>query len=115
MPDYFKGLVDRRGRPIEKAVLTQTVAGPSLTGVRSPLSGYPGDGLTPPKLTQIMREADQGQPLRFYELAEQIEERDLHYAGVLGVRKRSVSQLEISIEDGSDAAEHKAQADMVRG
>lgn len=110
----YQGLVDHRGRPIEKAVLTQTVAAASTTGVRSPLAGYPGDGLTPPRLTQILREADQGQPLRFYELAEQIEERDLHYAAVLAVRKRSVSQLEITIEDASDKPEHKAQAQMVR-
>ena len=110
----YQGLVDARGRPIQKKQLTGTVAGPTVTGIRSPLTGYPGDGLTPPALTALLREADQGMPLRYYELAEQIEERDLHYAAVLGVRKRSVSQLEITIEDGSDDAAHKAQAEMVR-
>lgn len=110
----YDGLVDARGRPIEKKQLTQTVAGPTLTGVRSPIANYPADGLTPPRLTQILREADQGQPLRYLEVAETIEERDLHYAAVLGVRKRSVSQLEITIEAGSADPAHEKHAEMVR-
>lgn len=114
MADFYKGITDHRGRPIEKKRLTETVAAASFGGVRSPLSDYPGDGLTPPILSAILKEADQGYPRRFYEIAETIEERDLHYAAVLGVRKRSVSQLEIVIEDGSDDPAHISQAEMVR-
>jgi phage gp29-like protein len=43
-----------------------------------------------------------------------VEERDLHYAGVLGTRKRSVSQLEITVEAACDDARHEAQAEAVR-
>lgn len=107
-------LVDSRGRPLRKEVLTREVAGPTLAGVRQPVSGYPGDGLTPVRLARILREADQGEPLSYFELAEQIEERDLHYAGVLGTRKRSVSQIDITVEAASDSAEDVARADMVR-
>ncbi|MEQ1689108.1 MAG: DUF935 family protein, partial [Sphingopyxis sp.] len=108
------GLLDHRGHPIEKALLTRVVAGPTLTGVRSPMSGYPADGLTPIRLASILREADQGEPLRYFELAELIEERDLHYAGVLATRKRSVAQIEMSVEAASDDAADVAKADLIR-
>jgi phage gp29-like protein len=87
---------------MKKATLTHDVAGPTLSGVRSPITGSPADGLNPVRLANILREADYGDPLRFLELAEVIEERDPHYQGVLGTRRRSVTQLEISIEPASD-------------
>lgn len=108
------GLVDHNGRPLRREVLTREVAGPTLAGVRSPYSGYPGDGLTPVRLANILREADQGDAMRYFELAEQIEERDLHYLGVLGTRKRSVAQLDITVEAASDDAHDVRIADMVR-
>lgn len=108
------GLVDLHGRPLRREVLTREVAGPTLAGVRSPYGGYPGDGLTPVRLANILREADQGDPMRYFELAEQIEERDLHYLGVLGTRKRSVAQLDITVEAASDDAHDVQIADMVR-
>lgn len=102
------------GQPIKRDVLKVEIAGPSITGVRSPLTGYPGNGLNPNRLAAIMREADHGEPLRYFELAEQIEERDLHYTGVLGTRRRSVTQLDITVEaaDDQDAA-YKQHADMI--
>ncbi len=107
-------LLDHRGRPIERKALTQEVAAATVSGVRTPLTSYPGDGLNPVRLANILREADQGHPLRQLELAETVEERDPHILGVLGTRKRSVAQLEITVEDGSSAAEHKAQAEAIR-
>jgi len=107
-------LVDQYGRPLQRELLTREVAGPSVTGVRSPLAGYPADGMTPVRLADILREADQGEPLRYFELAEIIEERDLHYAGVLATRKRSVAQIDITVEAASDSPEDVARADLVR-
>ncbi|MBN8955715.1 MAG: DUF935 domain-containing protein [Rhizobiales bacterium] len=107
-------LYDQFGRPIERDVLKQSIAGPTIAGVRSPYSGYPGDGLNPRRLASILREADAGDPLRYLELAEQIEERDLHYVGVLGTRKRSVTQLDITVDAASDDPQHVAHADMLR-
>ncbi len=114
MPDTFKGLTDQWGRPIEKAALTQEIAAATLTGVRTPVTGYPGDGLTPERLGQILREADGGDPLRYLELAETAEERDPHYTGVLGTRKRSVAQLDITVEAGSEDSAAEEQAETVR-
>lgn len=107
-------LVDQHGRPLRKEVMTREVAGPTIGGVRSPIADYPADGLNPARLANILREADQGEPLRYFELAEIIEERDLHYAGVLATRKRSVAQIDITVEAASDAAEDVAKADVVR-
>lgn len=102
------------GQPIRREVLTSDQARPTLTGVRQVQTGYPGDGLNPQRLAGIMRQADQGDPLRYLELAEQIEERDQHYTGVLGTRKRSVAQLPIVVDAASDSAKDVEIADMVR-
>lgn len=107
-------ILDRFGRPIQKEVLQTEIAGPTISGVRSPITGYPGNGLNPGRLAMIMREADQGEPMRYLELAETIEERDLHYVGVLGTRKRSVSQLEVTVEAAGDTAAYQEHAQMVR-
>ena len=118
------GLIDQWGQPLRREVLTREIAAPggsgsagnasAIGGVRSPIGGYPADGLTPPGLADLLRSADQGEPLGYFELAEQIEERDLHYAGVLATRKRSVSQIEVTVEAASDSAEDVARADVVR-
>lgn len=114
MADYYRGLTDQWGRKIERKVLTEEIAAATITGVRSPITSYPGDGLDPVRLANILKDADQGNPLAYLELAETIEERDLHYAGVLGTRKRSVSQLEVTVEAASDDQLDTEQADMVR-
>ncbi|WP_316191267.1 MULTISPECIES: DUF935 domain-containing protein [unclassified Bradyrhizobium] len=113
MATVVSQIIDEYGRPIQRELLTREVAGPRVGGVRSPISGYPSDGLNPIRLANILRSADAGDPLRFFELAELIEERDLHYAGVLGTRKRSVSQLDIQVDAADDSAEAKAHADWI--
>ena len=81
--------------------------------MRSPYSGYPGDGLNPRRLATILREADLGDPIRYFELAETIEERDAHYTGILATRKRSVAQLEIHVVAADATPQAKADADMI--
>ena len=107
-------LVDQYGQPLRRELLTRDVAVPTIAGVRSPIAGYPANGLNPTRLANILLEADQGDPQQYLELAELIEERDLHYAGVLGTRKRSVAQIDITVEAASDAPEDLRRADMVR-
>lgn len=107
-------LVDHRGRPLRSEVLAREMAGPSMGSVRTPFAGYPADGLNPIRLAQILRAADMGSPLNYFELAEQIEERDLHYAGVLATRKRSVAQLDVTVEAASDSPHDIEIADFVR-
>lgn len=103
------------GNPIDyDDVFGPPKAGPTLTGVRSPISGHPADGLTPTRLASIHRAAATGNPLAWLELAEDIEERDPHYLSVLGTRRRSVAQLPITIEAASDDDEHVRHADFLR-
>jgi len=107
-------LVDQWGQPLRRDLMTRDVGGPGLTGVRSPISGYPADGMNPARLAALLREAAEGEPLQYFELAELIEERDLHYAGVLGTRKRSVAQIDVTVEAASDDPEDVRRADLVR-
>jgi len=103
------------GRPVDlDELFGEPRAAATLTGVRSPISGHPADGLTPSRLAAIHRNAAQGDPLAYLELAEDIEERDLHYAAVLGTRKRQVAQLPITVEAASDDPEHIKHADFIR-
>lgn len=107
-------LLDRWGKPVQRKILTEEVAAATIGGVRSPISGTPADGLDPRRLGQILRAADQGDPIQYLELAEVIEERDPHYVGVLGTRRRSVSQIDISVEAAGDDARAVEIAEMVR-
>ncbi len=106
-------LVDQLGRPFRRQDLTREIAGPTVTGVRQVLGGHPEQGLTPGRLAAILREAEDGDAIRYLELAEAMEEKDPHYRSVLGTRKTQVSQLDITVEPASDAAEDVADAVLV--
>ncbi|WP_425099145.1 DUF935 domain-containing protein [Tropicibacter sp. S64] len=103
-------VLDQFGRPMRTRELTTEWAAPTISGVRSPLAGHPGDNLDPRRLAMILREAEAGDPIRQLELAEVIEERDPHYLGVLGTRRRSVSQLDVTVEAASDDETDKKAA-----
>lgn len=107
-------LLDAQGRPVRRGVLTMEVAAATVGGVRSPIAGYPADGLTPAGLADILREADVGNPLRYLELAETIEERDPHYLGVMGTRRRSVAQIGVTVDAASEDPEDEAIAQEIR-
>ena len=113
-------ILDAYGRPIRKARLRQEIAGPSTTAVRPIISTHQSVAIMPTRLASILREAENGYGTAYVDLAEEMEEKDLHYQAVLGTRKRQVSQLSITVEpamehgkeEPSKAAE--ADADLVR-
>lgn len=110
-------LLDQFGRPLEavaEADLLERQAVASFGSVRQIQSGHPADGLNPVKLAAILREAETGDATAYLELAEQMEERDLHYAAVLGVRKRAIRSLVPRIEAGDDTAAGQELAEMTR-
>ncbi|WP_052507983.1 phage portal protein family protein [Sphingomonas hengshuiensis] len=109
-------LIDSRGRPLRSAtdVLTREIGGPTMAGVRSVLSGHPAQGLDPLRLTQILRAAETGDATAYLELAEEMEEKDLHYLSVLGTRKRAVSQLPVEVEAAGEGPEYEGDAQLVR-
>ena len=109
-------LLDQYGQPIAKTdrgKLRDQVAGPTLAGVRAPFAALLSGGYTPHRLARIHRQADLGLSLEYMQLAEDIEERDLHYSAVLGTRKRQMSQLPITVEAIRTDADHKMQADFL--
>lgn len=116
MPEQERetGLVDVQGKPIRRKGLKQEVAFPTMTGVRSVISDHPEIGLTPERLAQILLAAEQGDAMAQLELAESMEEKDLHYAAVIGVRKRAVSGMELTVEAASDKPADERAAELVR-
>ena len=97
-------LVDQYGRPISTATLKKEQAAPTLTGVRRPNTEHQASGLTPGKLGRLLKSSINGDQEAYLALAEEMEERDLHYAGVLGSRKLQVAGLDITVEAASDSA-----------
>lgn len=107
-------LIDAQSKSVKQKDLMTERATPTLGGVRQVISGHPAESLDPVRLAYIHRAAAQGEPEKYFELAEDIEERDLHYFGVLATRKRSVSQLPITVSEASDSSDHKKHAEFVR-
>lgn len=102
------------GLPIRRDTLMQELAAPTLAGVRSAWNDGIAARLTPVRLAQILKAADQGDGHDFLTLAEEMEERETQYGTVLAVRKRAVQGLEIQIEAASDDPDDVAIADEVR-
>ena len=109
-----KTLYDAYGNPIDKNRLYEEQAAPTVTGVRQILSGHPAQNLTPSRLTSLLLAAEQGDALAYLELAEEMEEKDLHYRSVLSTRKLQVAGLPVQVEAASDSTEDVKAADLVR-
>lgn len=93
------------GRPLVKDNLGVELAAPARTSVRTIQSGHPAQGLTPHRLGRLLREAEDGDAVAYYELAEEMEEKDLHYLAVLRTRKLAVARLPIEVEAADDSPE----------
>lgn len=93
------------GRPLTRDNLGVEIAAPARTSVRTIQSGHPAQGLTPARLGRLLRDAEDGDAIAYYELAEEMEEKDLHYLAVLRTRKLAVARLPIEVEAADDSAE----------
>lgn len=110
-------VLDRYGRPMEAPTqkdLEEELMAPSMGSVRSPFGGHPADGLTPVRLGVILREAEIGDATAYLEMAEQMEEKDLHYGGVLGTRKRAIRKMELVVTPGDDTDQAQMAAELTR-
>lgn len=108
-------LVDQYGKAIDTGILTEELAAPELTGIRQAWDATViTSGLTPERLVAILQNAAINDAYEYLTLAEEMEERDLHYAAQLGTRKRAVTGLEISVEAATDSREDVRLADSVR-
>lgn len=105
---------DAYGRLVDATALRHEQVVPNVMGVKRRTAMHPAAGLTPAGLATMLRESIDGDPERYLALAEDMEERDNHYAGVLGIRKRQVAGLEISVDAAADDATSVRAADLVR-
>lgn len=106
--------LDAYGRPVQTAKLKEEQAAPTLQGVRRRDALHPAAGLTPGRLAQILRASIESTPEDYLALAEDIEERDLHYASVMQTRKLQVAGLEVTVEAAGEDARSIEIADFVR-
>src|SRR5271156_774035 len=108
-------LYDAYGREVDTGMLREEQAAPTMAGVRNIYSVmHPSIGLTPERLSRILHEAEIGDPYLYLELAEEIEEKDLHYLAVLSTRKNAVAQLDVIVRAVSSSSEDQRAAAMVR-
>jgi phage gp29-like protein len=91
------GLIYPNGTPIIREVMTEKISAATLTGVRQAIGTLMTPGLDPCGLATLLLEAIDGDPMAYMQLAEEIEEKELQYASVLGTRKRQVAQLDITV------------------
>lgn len=107
-------LLDAYGRPIDMRALRAEQAAPTSAGIRRHDAMHPAAGLTPGRLARLLRDSIEGDPEQYLALAEDIEERDLHYASVLATRKLQVAGLEIKVEAAGEDATAVEHANLVR-
>lgn len=98
----------------QRELLEGELSAASLTGVRRAWNEAIARDLTPSRLAGLLRRAADGDADSYLALAEEMEEMDLHYASVLGTRKRALSGIEPRVEAASDQARDIAIADAVR-
>ncbi|MCT7668170.1 DUF935 domain-containing protein [Shinella kummerowiae] len=107
-------IIDQWGNPVSVQQLQKEVAAPTLGGINSVWTPTIVSGMTPLILADVLRSAARGYPDQFFAMATEMEERDLHYAAVLGTRKRAITGIEPIIVAASNDKEDETIAEAVR-
>lgn len=107
-------ILDHRGNPVQSKQLAKELAAPTMSGVRTVWDESVTGGLTPYRLAALLQNAAAGDARDYLTLAEEMEERDLHYRCELGKRRLAVAALPVVVEAASDAADDIRLADEVR-
>jgi len=107
-------LYDHRGNKTQSAQLGKELAAPTLSGIRSIWDETVTGGLTPYRLAALLQGAAEGDANDYLALAEEMEERDLHYRCEMSKRRLAVASLPVVIESASDDEKDVMLADAVR-
>ncbi|UQV24053.1 DUF935 domain-containing protein [Vibrio sp. J383] len=110
-------IVDSTGKPLkaDKTLLSEDIAKAYTTSVRNPRPASVASTLNPLRLAGLLRSVvDGNNPQDYMTLAEEMEERDLHYAAQLRTRKLAVAAIEPTVEPASDEQVDLDMADRVR-
>ena len=102
---YNPAIDDGTSRPIRAAV--------AIGDPQDKYSEYPSSGLSPRRLAEIFREADEGNVLRQMELFEEMEEKDTHLFSQLQTRKLAVTGLDWEVQPFSEEERDIAIAEFV--
>lgn len=106
-------ITDQFGRPFESRRMPEKrplAAAPILDTWRD----YVSAGLTPQKLSTLLREADAGDVRRQAELFDQMEEKDAHLLGEAEKRRNAILDIEFEIIPATDDSKDIQTADFVR-
>lgn len=107
-------LYDARGQPVQTAALKREHSAPKGGTVRHESRSSQASTLTPARLGRLLREADDGNTEAYCTLADEVEERDMHYRSVLQTRKLAVSGVEVMVEAPTDGARDRRIADDMK-
>lgn len=107
-------IYDHRGNPVQSRQLSKEIAAPTLTGIRTVWDTTVAGGLTPFKLASLLQGAASGDANDYLTLAEEMEERDLHYRCEMSKRKLAVASLPVTVEAATDDARDVMLADEIR-
>lgn len=98
MVERTSSILGPDGKPIVIHALSQEVATPTIAGVRRTHEDRVASGLTPERLGSILREAAIGNARAYLTLAEEMEERYLHYASQLQTRRLAIESVDFTVE-----------------
>lgn len=107
-------IVGANGEPLMREVLDKEISAGGMASIRHPWHDSVADNLTPTRLAAILRGAADGNAQDYLTLAEEMEERDGHYASVLSTRKLALAGLDVRVDALSDDAKDIEIADAVR-
>ena len=106
-------IVDIHGRPLERQTLSEQQTS-RLSQLHSEYAEHPSNGLTPPRLAQILRGAEQGDIRAQCELFQDMEEKDAHLLAEIGKRRRALTTVEWQVAPPRNpTAAEKAEAEWL--
>lgn len=103
-------IVDQFGQPITTKPPESRIPSGAL-GLENNWRSYPLKGLTPQRLANLLRDADDGELERQSELFEEMEERDGYLFAQLQTRKLAIMGLDWSVKPADTTPEAKRMAD----
>lgn len=92
------GLVGPDGLPVSSKKLAEEVATPTVMGVRATHMDGVASGLKPERLAHILKQASLGNARDYLTLAEEMEERYLHYASQVQTRRLAIEGVTPAVE-----------------
>lgn len=105
-------LLDQNGKPYPKTPATKRSAEASVTGLREQTYAPVTRGITPDRMASILDAAAQGEITEFLSMAEEMEEKDLHFFSLLSTRKLAITGAPRNVEPFDESPRAKEISDL---